>query len=111
MPQGDEAFDFERWRQYGLVRGWLKDERGPRSIKRSDDSIESEIYDKLRHNRDLDASEIEVEVNRGNVVLKGYIDTKYERNLAEEIVESIYGVRDIMNQLQFKQFGFQAPKQ
>lgn len=130
--------DFERWLRYGRERSWLNDSRardfvsawdnesdegvmrdepgarpdfsgvGPKNYKRSDDAIEDEVFNRLTHHPDLDASDIEIEVKDTNVFLKGFVDNKFERRLAEDIVADVAGVGTISNELKFKQFGFRS---
>ena len=64
-----ERDDYAQWLEYGQKRGWLKPNYagvGPKNYKRPDAAIEDEIHDKLKHNRDLDASDIVVAVKNGD---------------------------------------------
>jgi osmotically-inducible protein OsmY len=132
----DEYFE---WLEYGKRRNWLPracasgldyvaansehsstvqerklrnhSGKGPKNYKRSDAAIEDELFSDLTHSRELDASDIDISVEDGVVTLKGFVDTKYERRLAEQLAERIPGVKSVSNQLKFKQFGFQANPQ
>jgi osmotically-inducible protein OsmY len=73
--------------------------RGPRSYRRSDSTIHEEICETLRANPDLDASEIEVTVDGGEVTLTGSVESRDARWLAEDLVESVTGVRAVHNRL------------
>jgi osmotically-inducible protein OsmY len=73
--------------------------RGPRGYRRSDATIREEICESLTDNPDLDASGIEVTVEGGEVTLTGTVDSRDARWLAEDLVESVAGVRDVHNQL------------
>jgi osmotically-inducible protein OsmY len=48
------------------------------------------------------ATEIQVEVERGAVTLTGIVDSREAKVLAEELVESIPGVRQVHNGLTVK---------
>jgi osmotically-inducible protein OsmY len=72
---------------------------GPRGRRRSDDSLASEIHEILTHDPELDASEIEIEVQGGAVTLTGTVESGDARLLAEELVESLVGVREVHNRL------------
>jgi osmotically-inducible protein OsmY len=48
---------------------------------------------------ELDATDIEVQVEGGAVTLMGTVDSSDARLLAEELVESVTGVREVHNQL------------
>lgn len=73
--------------------------KGPRDWKRSDETIKEEACEALTQDRDIDASEIEVEVKNGIIYLSGTVDNRYAKRLAEECVENIFGVQDVQNQL------------
>jgi osmotically-inducible protein OsmY len=83
-----------RGRQSGQFAG-----RGPKGYQRSDDRIREDVSDRLTEHGDLDASGIEVDVNGGVVTLSGTVDDRWGKRLAEDIVERVPGVRDVMNQL------------
>jgi hypothetical protein len=59
------------------------------------------VSERLRENSDLDASDIEVEVNNGEVTLKGEVADRNEKWLAEECAD-VSGVNDITNQLRIR---------
>jgi hypothetical protein len=50
----------------------------------------------------LNAEEIEIEVNNGQVILKGSVDSRREKRLAEDMAESVPGINQVINQLQVK---------
>jgi osmotically-inducible protein OsmY len=72
---------------------------GPRNYKRSDERIKEDINDRLTDHAYLDASEIEVEVNDGNVMLSGSVINRYAKRMAEDIADSITGVKNVENRL------------
>jgi hypothetical protein len=73
--------------------------RGPRNYRRSDESIREEICEDLTAHPDIDASEIEVSVEGGEVMLTGTVDDRDARWLAEELAEEVSGVRAVYNEL------------
>jgi osmotically-inducible protein OsmY len=73
--------------------------RGPRNYQRSDERIREDINDALTGNPDIDASDIEVVVTDGDVVLIGVVDSRDAKRLAEDIAEQTSGVRDVQNQV------------
>lgn len=85
----------EPWRNQGPHTG-----RGPKGYRRSDEKLTEEICQRLEQHGDVDASEIEVRCQDGVVTLTGKVDDRETKRLAEECAEGIYGVRDVMNQLQ-----------
>jgi osmotically-inducible protein OsmY len=58
-----------------------------------------DIREILTHDPELDATDIEVEVERGAVTLSGVVDGSDAKLLAEELVESLPGVREVHNRL------------
>jgi len=80
--------------QEGPYRG-----RGPRGYQRSDDRIREDVCDRLTHHGHVDAGEMDVEVSNGEVTLKGEVADRRQKRLAEDITESVRGVKDVHNQL------------
>jgi hypothetical protein len=79
--------------------------RGPRNYHRSDERILDEINDQLTRDPRIDASDIEVRVNNGEVTLSGTVDHRNDKRLAEDIAESCSGVQDVQNQIRVKREG------
>jgi hypothetical protein len=73
--------------------------RGPRNYQRADSRIEEDACEALYHHGQIDASNIEVSVQNGEITLTGTVETRQEKRLAEDALESISGVKDITNQL------------
>jgi osmotically-inducible protein OsmY len=73
--------------------------RGPKGWQRSDDRIREDINERLTDHPDIDASEIEVQVTRGEVTLTGEVGDRDTKRLAEDIAERVSGVRDVHNQV------------
>jgi hypothetical protein len=73
--------------------------RGPKGYKRSDQQIMEDACQRLERDGDIDASEIEVTAEDGVIVLRGTVQDRQTKRRAEECVESVYGARDIMNEL------------
>ncbi len=72
---------------------------GPLGRRRSDDALAAEIHEILTQDPELDTIDIEVEVAGGAVTLTGTVDSGDARMLAEELVESLTGVREVHNRL------------
>jgi len=81
--------------------------RGPKGYKRSDEKIIEEACQRLERDGDIDASEIEVTAEDGVIRLRGTVNDRQTKRRAEECVESIYGARDVMNELRVSQQGTQ----
>jgi osmotically-inducible protein OsmY len=72
---------------------------GPRVRRKSDDSLAREIHEILTTDPELDATDIEVVVEGGAVTLSGEVQHPDGKLLAEELTESITGVRLVHNRL------------
>jgi len=73
--------------------------RGPKGYRRSDERIKEDVNDRLTDHAYLDASDIEVSVKDGEVTLSGKVLDRTDKRLAEDVVESISGVRNVQNNL------------
>jgi hypothetical protein len=86
--------------------------RGPRGYSRSDEQIRSEIADRMAEHPYLDASEIDLSVEGGDVWLRGTIADRSARRLAEDVADSVVGVHDVHNELRIRggQGQIEAPR-
>jgi hypothetical protein len=73
--------------------------RGPRGYRRSDERILEDVCERLTFDPRLDAADIEVVVNNGEVTLNGEVEDRHDKKLAEEIAEDAGGVIDVHNRL------------
>ena len=85
------------WRNYEPQTTYAG--RGPKDYQRSDDRIREEICDCMTDDPMLDASEITVVVNKGEVSLSGTVTSRDQKRRAEDVAERISGVKDVTNQL------------
>jgi hypothetical protein len=107
------GWDNDQNRAYGEIYG---DRRGPstyvglgeirhfygigsKNYRRSDERIREDINDALTDDRFVDASHIEVKVNEGEVILSGSVENRTSKRRAEDIAESIRGVKHMENRL------------
>lgn len=79
--------------------------RGPKGYVRSDERIREDVCDVLADHPWIDASEIEVQVKGGEVFLSGSVPSREEKRLAEDVIESISGVKEVSNQLRVHRHG------
>lgn len=80
--------------------------KGPKNFKRSDDRIREEVSEALFHDHAVDASEIEVQVNDGEVTLSGTVSERRMKRLAEDCVERVSGVKDVRNEIRIQMSSF-----
>ena len=72
---------------------------GPRLRRKTDDSLAQEIHEILTSDPELDSTDIEVVVEGGAVTLSGEVEHPDAKFLAEELTESVSGVRLVHNRL------------
>jgi hypothetical protein len=73
--------------------------RGPRGYRRSDARIHEDICEVLTRHPEIDASDIDVEVQNGVVTLSGTVEDRYTKRLAEDVAELTLGVHDVENRM------------
>jgi BON domain len=106
-PEWYRAEGRERGREHWRTAespGWAGERgrfagRGPKNYKRSDERILEEVNERLTENPYLDATDIEVRISEGEVTLSGAVDDRRAKRLAEDIAESVFGVKDVHNEL------------
>ena len=79
--------------------------RGPKNYVRSDERIRDDINDRLSDDDWLDASEIEVAVDKGEVTLTGTVARREDKRRAEDLVEQVSGVKHVQNSLRIQHHG------
>jgi hypothetical protein len=84
--------------------------RGPKGYKRSDQQIIEEASQRLERDGEIDATGIEVLAEDGIITLRGTVDDRATKRRAEECVESVYGVRDVMNELRVSSLDREGPR-
>lgn len=73
--------------------------RGPKNYRRPDERIAEDVNQILTDDPDLDATEIEVRVENGEITLLGKVGSRWEKRHAENLADRCAGVRDIHNRL------------
>jgi osmotically-inducible protein OsmY len=79
--------------------------KGPKGWQRSDDRIRDEVCESLARHPEIDASDIEVKVQNCEVTLTGNVTEREAKRLAEDVVERVFGVKDVQNQIKVKPDG------
>ena len=83
---------------FGTTREASNWGRGPKGYQRSDSRIHEDVCDRLAYSA-VDAENIEVTVNNGEVTLSGSVRHRSDKHRAEDIAEEVSGVRDVHNSI------------
>lgn len=95
LVYGGRSFDADAT---GETRGQHRG-RGPRGYRRSDERIKEDVCQCLTDDQHIDATNIEVAVNDREVVLSGTVSSRMQKRHAEDLIERLSGVRDVINSL------------
>ena len=88
-----EGGSAQRWNE-GPHRG-----KGPKNYRRADSRIREDVSDRLSDDPYIDASDIDIKVEDGNVVLSGRVENREAKRRAADLAESIRGVTNVENRL------------
>lgn len=96
---GDD--DAERRRRMDKIAQYKG--KGPRGYRRSDERIKEDINDRLSDDPYVDATDIEVQVQNGEVTVTGIVRERDDKRRAEYIAEMVSGVVNVENRLRVGQ--------
>jgi len=81
--------------------------KGPKGYTRSDERIREDVCDRLSDDDEVDARDITVTVQGAEVILEGTVIDRRSKHRAEDIAESVSGVKDVTNHLRARKGFFQ----
>ncbi len=76
--------------------------RGPRNYRRSDERILQDVCERLTQHGRIDASDVDIDVRDGEVVLKGNVPDRQMKYLIEDVAESVPGVAEVHDQIRVR---------
>lgn len=76
--------------------------KGPKGYRRSDERIREDVCDALSVDPLIDASEVEVTVTAGKIVLNGQVENRREKRQVEDVALAARGAEDVENNLQVR---------
>lgn len=79
--------------------------KGPKGWQRSDERIREDVSEALARHSELDPSDIEVEVDGGEVTLSGTVSDRRTKRMVEDVAETIFAVTDVHNHLRVRREG------
>ncbi len=111
-PQSRSSYRSEQWQRsrtpsraeryrassYGAQGGAFAGV-GPKDYFRSDDRIREDACDRLTDDPRIDARNIELRVDKGDVTLTGTVNDRHAKRRIEDCVERISGVKNVQNNL------------
>jgi osmotically-inducible protein OsmY len=80
--------------------------RGPRNYQRSDERIREDVCERLCQHGLIDASDIDVRVQNGEVTMEGSVNDRWAKRTAEDVAENVFGVKEVHNQIRVTQSAF-----
>lgn len=92
-----EAGAFERLREgFRKLTG-----RGPKGYRRSDERVHDEVCERMARSG-MNATDIEVEVENGEVTLSGYAESREDKRRLEDLAEDVFGVDEVHNHVRIR---------
>lgn len=73
--------------------------KGPKGYQRSDTRIHEDVCEAIAQQGHIDATDVEVKVERGIVTLTGTVHERHDKRGLEQLVEHTLGVEDVHNQI------------
>lgn len=76
--------------------------KGPKGYQRSDERLKEMVSEALEDEHGVDASDIEIRVENGEVTLTGTVRDRQQKRRAEDCAEGVRGIKDVHNQIRVK---------
>jgi hypothetical protein len=96
---GAGSYGYGAWgRERGQHTG-----RGPRNYQRTDERIREDLCERFTEHGEIDASDLDVRVQNGEVTLSGSVTDRWAKRVAEDLAESVWGVKQVHNQIRVTQ--------
>ena len=87
------------WNEQGMNLSAGHRGKGPAGYTRTDDRIREIVCEVLTDDDHIDATNIEVSVKNGEVTLSGAVEDRGQKRMAEDRIENLSCVKDVVNQL------------
>lgn len=72
---------------------------GPSNFQRQDQRVYEDVCERLTDDSRVDASEIEVSVENGEVTLTGRVRSRQAKRRATFVIDDVFGVKDVHNNI------------
>jgi hypothetical protein len=99
--------EFETSAPYSEPRDFPSQVAGPQSggSPSNDERVRRDIWDRLNYSDEVDANEVSVRVENGEVTLEGTVESRAMRGVAEDIAAKVPGVTAVRNALRVEPSG------
>lgn len=74
---------------------------GPKGYRRPDDRIRDDVCERIARSG-IDAREVEVAVEAGEVTLTGTVESRDDKRTLEDVTDDVFGVEDVHNRLRLQ---------
>jgi hypothetical protein len=75
--------------------------KGPKGYRRSDERIREDVSERIARSG-IEAADVEVRVESGEVTLLGYVIYREDKRRLEDLAEDVFGVEEVHNQLRMR---------
>lgn len=100
-PSYSPEFATERYGWSAENRGGYSG-RGPKDYTRTDERIREDVCERLSWDDEVDATDVSVRVQNGEVTLEGTVETRHMKRRAEDLADDVSGVVDVHNTIRVK---------
>jgi hypothetical protein len=75
--------------------------KGPKGYRRSDERIRDDVSERIARSG-VDAEDVEVKVEKGEVTLTGFVRRREEKRMIEDLADDVFGVDEVNNHLRIR---------
>jgi hypothetical protein len=75
--------------------------RGPKGYRRSDERIRDDVSERIARSG-VDAEEVEVKAEGAEVTLTGFVRSREEKRILEDLADDVFGVEEVNNHLRIR---------
>ena len=97
-----QGYNQQGYNQQSYNREQRRLGRPPKGFQRSDERIKEEICEFILRTYWLDAENVVIEVQGGEVTLSGTVDDRQQKRALEDLSSDVLGVKDVHNQIRIQ---------
>jgi hypothetical protein len=85
-----------------MREGWRKlTGRGPKGYRRSDERIREDVSERIARSW-VNAEEVEVKVENGEVTLTGFVESREDKRMLEDLADDVFGVDEVHDHVRLR---------